>query len=414
MADRDLEIAIRLLSDTHGADEVKSAINKVTGATKDATGETIKGTAATEADVRSTEKSHGAKKNLQGILRGLSHEFPVLGQVARLALHPISLVVAGIAGAFTIWKEKVDGLTRSLGGIEMPDVTTDQIGRIEAAAAAWGKFASEIVKTKDASSQVKKDLADIIARIKFLDDLKRAAGKDISPESTILREADVKSAAADILEAGIGRKRAAAGTPGSVEKEAVIEKGFKEAATAAEKEIEDAKKRLAEAFKYQDAGAGRILMPGAAYRLFTQYGISGTDRGRAGDIASPIERENIARQQAIVDRYAAFGKDKAGRAGQREVLEGAKADVEEVVRLRQEVVELRRQVLVTQTKQAADFQPVSMSMVGLATEAAAIARNTMALVDAYRVLKASGDQLKITVGLIDSRASTNTRAPVGP
>lgn len=109
--------------------------------------------AATEV-VAAGEKAFASKQQLKGAVKGLKEEFPGLAHVAKMALNPIVLVVAGIGAAFAIWKARVDALVVSLGGVEMPDLSDDSVKRVGAMAKAYEDFAEALRKTVEAYNSV--------------------------------------------------------------------------------------------------------------------------------------------------------------------------------------------------------------------------------------------------------------------
>ena len=108
MADKSLDILIRILTQQVGAEKAQDIVKKVTE-------ETQKSTEATKKNTDAEGKSFTSKKQLKEAIKGLSMEFPILGRVAALALNPIAFAVAAGALAFTIWRRRAEGLIQSAG-----------------------------------------------------------------------------------------------------------------------------------------------------------------------------------------------------------------------------------------------------------------------------------------------------------
>lgn len=333
MADNQLDILIRIITQELGPQKANEVVKKFTEETKKATEETKKATVATQENTTATDRAFTSKKQLKDAVRGLSMEFPILGRLASLALNPISLIVAGIAGAFTIWKRRVDELTISLAGFQMPDVTTDQIARIDAGATALGKFAVEMAKLKDSSKQVKDDLAAVLKQIKFLEDLRKASGQETGTTAAE-DEALAKEMAAAALEAKAAGKIAAAGTPGSSEAEAELGGKYKAAAEEAAKAQATARQRLGDIAEMQDSPWWRKPYDDARFRM--RYGNETTyDEARA------MEQGNIGSAQTAIDQYRSFREGSVARGIKRGMITSADADVAEAARLRGEASDVR-------------------------------------------------------------------------
>ena len=77
---------------------------------------------ASAVEGKETEKLRLGKRDLSEAIRGVTREYPMLGEVARAAFDPLVLAIFGIIEAFNIWKERIATLTEALGGIELPDL----------------------------------------------------------------------------------------------------------------------------------------------------------------------------------------------------------------------------------------------------------------------------------------------------
>jgi hypothetical protein len=125
---------------------------------------TKSGRAADEA-TGPVKKLSTTKKDLNDIVRGLAAQYPMLGAAMRLAINPVAGIVAGIAGAFTLWNTRVKELTVSLGGMKMPDISTGDIERIHQAAAAWKDWAEQAGKSTAAEDELSQSMSRARAEV---------------------------------------------------------------------------------------------------------------------------------------------------------------------------------------------------------------------------------------------------------
>src|SRR5262245_31849312 len=117
----EFQILIKYLQDKTKAEEALKEMDALKEKTKEVSRE---GDKAEQKIQDETEKTVTKKKQPKGMIQGVAHECPLLGQIGRLALNPISLSVAAVIGSFSLWKMRVDELVRSMGAIEMGDVST--------------------------------------------------------------------------------------------------------------------------------------------------------------------------------------------------------------------------------------------------------------------------------------------------
>lgn len=141
MADKSLDILIRILTQQVGAEKAQDIVKKVTE-------ETQKSTEATKKNTDAEGKSFTSKKQLKEAIKGLSMEFPILGRVAALALNPIAFAVAAGALAFTIWRRRAEELNRTLAMVELPDLAGQKIGEISAVADAYKKLGEAVAEAQ--------------------------------------------------------------------------------------------------------------------------------------------------------------------------------------------------------------------------------------------------------------------------
>lgn len=131
------------------ADATKAVTEaKATQAALQAVGTT--GVAANTQLTEATTKATSSKAQLKAAIKGVASEFPIVGRVASMALNPITIAVAGLATAFTIWQDRMQDAMRLLGGIELPDISNERLSSYEKAATAWETFAKKVKETSEA------------------------------------------------------------------------------------------------------------------------------------------------------------------------------------------------------------------------------------------------------------------------
>lgn len=324
MADNLVEILIKFGLDKSKATEAATQIKDIQKATTEAGAAGVKA----EAEVtEATKKTFTSKKDLKEMVKQLGHEFPVLGSIGRLALNPIAAVTASITAAFLIWNKRVNDLTVSLGGIEMPDVSESQIARIDRVADAFGKWAESVAKFKSSSDGIKARL-DAALKVAQLDDaLNRAmGGEGTDPKAA---EARAKNLAAATLEAEGRRLIGASGHPGSSKSESDQALILQKAADKAVEEQKAAQKRLDEinAIRAGEMNPAQQAVFGAKYAL--RYGPQTT-----GPEAIAMERANIETQQRIIDQYTNFQGAAARRGGRRTAIATGQAMLDQAAMLR--------------------------------------------------------------------------------
>ncbi len=302
---------------------------------------------ASKEAVAADEKQFVSKSQLRGAVKGLKEEFPELAHFAKLALNPIAFVVAGIGAAFAIWQSKVEGLTRALGGVELPNITERAIFQVTAAAEAWKKFGDAVkgavdgyngvaaasdraLKRLDAEAAQKKKLLEAekgveLARLerdkgsmsegayqaKRLDIEGRYGAKSAQQEAAA-REAQLaeKEKRAAALRASAEKKSTEAGGihVSTAEQEAVAETDLKrnrDAASAEQEKLRDERGDLREMQSKKGNYWKRLwtaMWSGQKYGNFTK-----TD-----DMVAVID-SGIDSFQNPINQYGAFMGRKAGR-----------------------------------------------------------------------------------------------------
>jgi hypothetical protein len=146
----DLEYKITTSAELAGANAAAEALERQIGKAKalkqdyselDKQLKTIRGSVeeSTATDKKATEVTEGfsiKKKELLESVKLLRHEFPLLGEAIRMVFNPVVFGVGGIIASFVIWKDKVNGLSEAMGGMELPDLS-GHIGQVEGAATAY-------------------------------------------------------------------------------------------------------------------------------------------------------------------------------------------------------------------------------------------------------------------------------------
>ena len=317
MADNELDIYIRMITQQTG-EKPEEVLKKLKEQVKDTGKEAVK---AEEAVQEATDLTMTKKKELKTAIKQLTGEFPILGQVARLALNPVALAASGISAAFYIWKLRVDGLVRSLGGIEMPDVSTGAVERTNNMATAWGKLAQSMADSANPSGKIDANLKSILKTIESNDALFKAMGIDTGA-SAAQQKSDVLLSAADQKEAAGRARIARAGRVGSPESEQEVLNRSNTAAEAARKEIAAAEKRKNAILNMVDAGL--------------------TDNPAALEGMLDTERRTISEQQGIIDSNIRLKLNLASRDVRRKEISGGKTDIESAMGMREQALESTR------------------------------------------------------------------------
>lgn len=199
MADNVFDILIKYGLDSTKAKEAAQELDKIKEATT-ATGK--EGVKQEEAVTAATKKTFTSKKELKEMVKQLGMEFPILGQLGRLALNPIVLATTAVTGAFQLWKLRTDEVTKSLGGVELPDITEDYVSRIERAAAAMKKMG-------DGAARIKESLSDAQKAIDANAEFYKALGADLGTGPAEAKAAEASAAAAALTQSGAAKLAAA-------------------------------------------------------------------------------------------------------------------------------------------------------------------------------------------------------------
>jgi hypothetical protein len=314
------------------------------------------GTQAEAATVK-TERLTSAKSQLKSMAKGLASQIPGLGAVMGLALNPLALVVAAIAGSFALWNRRVAELQSTLAGFELPDIKSDRIERINQEAEAWRSYqkaiegaaaayngveaaAGRVIKKLDEEGKEKQKL---LAAQKALDLAKLETQKGSmtaveyaqaragienrygGAESKLERDTEQRKMAEKarmagnlVIESERKRREAAGIQIGSAEDDAETKQQLREQADMAKKDQEARRQRLGRLVDMKDSFGARVK--GTPW--FTmKYGSAYTNTEAQG-----VEREGIERDQDIIDRYNEFRGRMPGRNEERARRSGLERD----------------------------------------------------------------------------------------
>jgi hypothetical protein len=153
----DLDFTIRTQAELSGAEQAAESLERLIGKQK-ALGEDYSENAAALDKVKAslanytpalgdagdaTEGLTLKKRELLDSLRGVTRQFPILGEAARAIYNPIVASVMLIVGAFALWRKNITDVLDALGAIEMPDLN-DSIIQAEKTATAWSGIATAV------------------------------------------------------------------------------------------------------------------------------------------------------------------------------------------------------------------------------------------------------------------------------
>ena len=155
MADENAQFKITITSDASSVvnetARARNALGQFVQSTKEVGEESLK---AGEKGAEGAKESFLSHHQLAQMVKGLKADFPELAHMAHMALHPVTLATFGIVAAFEIWHRRVEELTVSLGGIEMPDIADEKVGRVTHMVNAWQAFNEALRQTVEASNSV--------------------------------------------------------------------------------------------------------------------------------------------------------------------------------------------------------------------------------------------------------------------
>lgn len=359
--DRELEILIKFGLDPAAARQAVAELKNIKAESVTTGKEAVK---AEEVVQQATEKTFTSKRQLKDMVKQLGHEFPILGQLGRLALNPVAAATAGLTAAFYIWHRRVEELKRSLGGIEMPDTAFSQVDKINATADGLARVATEAGKLGRGGS-LKKQFEGLVDDIKFVAEMRAILGESTSPSEALRGEAAVKSDLASRLRAG-------AKTPMSEAREKELMAKEAEVAKKAEEELKKTRERQGAIRDIQgDSGVmGFFRQIPNLWNYMWRYGPTAS-----GAQAMAMEDANAANQQGVINRFGRLQMQSVGRARDR-------ADIATAGSLEAEVAGIKRQVLAVDAKDA--MEKAKVAEIG---QVSADVVNKLA--DAYTALRAA-------------------------
>lgn len=330
--DNSLDIYLRIITQNTG-EKPEEVLKKIKAQVTETGKEGVK---QEEAVTEATEKTFTSKKQLKDMVKQVGKEFPILGQLGRLALNPIAFTTASIVAGFQIWKHRTEELTKTLGGLEMNNFSETQVQYIERMAKSIERMAVANAG-QSTFAKMKSDAEAFIQLAKDNDTLFKAMGIDTGTKS-LEEQAAIKGDAASKLEADAKARRAAAGRPMSKDKEEDMSGKMKEDAAMAEKALAEFESRrdFIVDYKSEKNPFARAAM---AAKFLGRYG-----RDLTPNQALDAEQANVDEQQSRISRFARFGNAAGNRAGSRAM--HAVADQEETTAagFRNEQVQLLRAI----------------------------------------------------------------------
>jgi hypothetical protein len=349
MPDKQYTIRISTVADPSGLRETEQGFGDLQRS----------GVSAHSKIAEEAEHAHLKHRDLHAGVRALHEAFPQVAAVAHAFLNPLGLAVSGIVAAFTLWKERSKELAETLSGVELPKVSPTEIGHITAAAQAYERYADAIKKASDSYHSIDAASDRTIGKIKSqleeekkflsvrkgmeLANLESQKGS-MSPDQYDQAKADIESRygaagvqaeqAADTktlfqksyrsaqlaVDSQAKLKQAAGIHIASAEDDTKTEADMKAQADAAEKEIEERRKRIKDLVEFQSGEGGWTESMKIKARQFVS--------GQSPEELLAMEQEGIGTAQAPIDRYHSFLRRKASREQlrkQRSELEGSAA-----------------------------------------------------------------------------------------
>ncbi len=172
-SDQSLEILIKLLSDTKGAEAVQTALDKAKASTEDLTTHLPEGSEAWEKYKgilnQTAQESENLKSGQEVLKLALEKLKLPLHELAPLVMdfgNPAKLAIDGLALAWEIWNKRVEESTKAMAGMQLPDLfePTAHLSEAQEAMDAYNKSLGSIVESYNsieaASDRVIKKLQD--------------------------------------------------------------------------------------------------------------------------------------------------------------------------------------------------------------------------------------------------------------
>lgn len=309
--------------------------------------------AANDSETDSTDRAFTSKKQLKDAIKQLGHEFPILGSLGRLALNPITAIVAGITGAFALWNAKIKEVETTYASMELPDLSPPDPAKINASTEAWKNYGAAVAKIAEDMNGIEQQTARTLAAISATaamlakmrqDEAKKnttgqaagGPGADAFFEREAARatfETESKAAQDLLKRAKEAEAKAKAERINSPEADARNLADMKAQAEAAEKSKAIEMARLKDIADATNPDANNW---GAKFRVIWRQFANGTDTQGLADIAN----QNIDSADAVIGRYNRALKDKPARDARRsardENYSQSSADIEAANKMQEE------------------------------------------------------------------------------
>lgn len=310
---------------------------------------------ASQQEQTEVSKKFFAYKDLKSAVKGLKEEFPALAHGVRLALNPVALTVAAITGAFVLWKTKVEQLSQSLGGIEMPGLGEGDLERITKYGAVWEGIAKNMAAAANKSETIRRDFELSVKIVEGSDKVAKAFGLDTGTGAAEDKRG-LALAAADTLEANARARIARAGSPGSAASEANVQSAFDKAVEKAIADKGETQGRIDWLLGMKDSGLLKQMV--SSPKFVTRYGYPAGFFGSVGENiegALNMERSNLASQQAVIDAGGRFAINRVSRGVRRGEISAAGADLDAAAGMRSQAAGLGQEIATGSASLAGQF-----------------------------------------------------------
>jgi uncharacterized protein YoxC len=151
---------------------------------------------------KSTGMLTAKKRELQQMVRGLTMQFPQLSRVMRMAIHPVTLAIGGIALAVSSlvksWRSARETFNSSAFGVD----------KVNAAAQAYNDMADAVGRLRTNADGLAVILSDIQHRFQTAATMAKRFGQDMGDNPLFARRQAEASAAAKAREAEASRRQA--------------------------------------------------------------------------------------------------------------------------------------------------------------------------------------------------------------
>jgi hypothetical protein len=201
-SDSQFDIEIKLGLNKTGADAAANKLKELKAQTTETGKEGVKQEELVE---KATEKTLTKKQQLRDMVKGLGHEFPVLGRFASMALNPIAIATSAISVAFIAAKKNLDNIKQSFGGFDATGGKLTDVGEVEKLTAAYEKMSIAVGGLGDKLSTFKTKLDNAQELIKTNAAFFRGMGLDLGTQPEELQQALASDAAAKLFSSGMAK-----------------------------------------------------------------------------------------------------------------------------------------------------------------------------------------------------------------